>query len=67
MQREEQDQEALVHAKQEQERMHISFLETTRLQLSDLHHRRDAAAMEAQQCQSAIRGKADVAKQEREK
>lgn len=57
----------MVHAKQEQERMHISFLETTKLQLTDLHQRRDAAAMEAQQCQAAIRGKADIAKQEREK
>ena len=67
LQREEQEQEAMVHAKQEQERMHISFLETTKLQLTDLHQRRDAAAMEAQQCQAAIRGKADIAKQEREK
>ena len=53
LQREEQDQEALVHAK--------------RLQLTNLHQRRDATASEAQQCQAAIRGKADIAKQEREK
>ena len=47
--------------------MHTTFLETTRLQLEDLQQRGSAAAGEAQQCQAAIRGKADVAKQEREK
>ncbi|KAL3153720.1 hypothetical protein ABBQ32_013315 [Trebouxia sp. C0010 RCD-2024] len=64
--KEEEEQEALLNAKQEQERMHITFLETTKMQLGDLHSRRDAVALEAQQCQAAIRGKADIAKQERE-
>ena len=52
MQKEEQEQEALLKAKQEQERMHISFLATTKMQLGDLHSRRDAVAIEAQQCQA---------------
>ena len=47
--------------------MHSSFVETTKLQLTDLAQRREAAASEAQACRDAIRGKADVAKQEREK
>ncbi|DBA95857.1 hypothetical protein WJX77_002715 [Trebouxia sp. C0004] len=64
--REEDEQQASVDAKLEQQRMQASFLETTRLQLTDLQQRGDAAATEAQQCQAAIRGKADVAKQERE-
>jgi len=67
MQREEEEQQAAVDAKLEQQRMQASFLETTGLQLTDLQQRGDAAATEAQQCQAAIRGKADVAKQEREK
>ena len=67
VQKEEEEQAGLLDAKREQERMHISFLDTTKLQLDDLHQRRDAVAVEAQQCQSAIRGKADIAKQEREK
>ncbi len=67
MQREEEEQQASVDAKLEQQRMQASFLETTKLQLTDLQQRGDAAANEAQQCQAAIRGKADVAKQEREK
>ncbi|KAL0025034.1 hypothetical protein WJX79_001148 [Trebouxia sp. C0005] len=64
--REEEEQQASVDVKLEQQRMQATFLETTRLQLTDLQQRDDAAATEAQQCQAAIRGKADVAKQERE-
>ena len=67
MQREEEEQQASVDAKLEQQRMQASFLETTKLQLTDLQQRGDAASTEAQHCQAAIRGKADVAKQEREK
>ena len=67
VQKEEEEQAANLDAKREQERMHISFLDTTKMQLNDLHQQRDAIATEAQQCQSAIRGKADIAKQEREK
>ena len=66
-QKEEEEQAGMLDAKREQERMHISFLDTTKMQLDDLHQRRDTVATEAQQCQSAIRGKADIAKQEREK
>ena len=67
MQRAEEEQQATVAAKQEQHRMHSSHVEITKLQLIDLTQKRDAAASEAQQCRDAIRGKADVAKQEREK
>lgn len=67
VQKEEEEQQAAVEAKLEQQRMHTTFLETTRLQLADLQQRGGTAASEAQQCQAAIRGKADVAKQEREK
>lgn len=67
VQKEEEEQAAMLETKREQERMHISFLDTTKMLLDDLHQRRDAVAAEAQQCQSAIRGKADIAKQEREK
>ncbi len=67
LQSEEEQQRALVDAKLEQQRMHTTFLDTTQLQLTDLQQRGEAAAAEAQQCQAAIRGKADVAKQEREK
>ena len=67
LQRATEEQEAAVAAKQEQQRMHSSFVETTKLQLTDLSQRREAAASEAQTCRDAIRGKADVAKQEREK
>ena len=67
VQKEEEEQAGMVDAKREQERMHISFLDATKMQLEDLHQRRDTVASEAQQCQSAIRGKADIAKQEREK
>lgn len=67
MQKEEEEQAAMLETKREQERMHISFLDTTKMLMDDLHLRRDAVAAEAQQCQSAIRGKADIAKQEREK
>ena len=67
MQRAEEEQRAAVAAKQDQHRMHNSYVETTKLQLTDLSQKRDAAASEAQQCRDAIRGKADVAKQEREK
>lgn len=67
VQKEEEEQAAMLETKREQERMHISFLDTTKMLLDDLHQRRDAVAAEALQCQSAIRGKADIAKQEREK
>lgn len=62
----EEEQEAALAGKQEQQRMHSSFVETTKLQLTDLSQRREAAASEAQACRDAIRGKADIAKQERE-
>ena len=67
LQKLEEEQQAAVAAKLEQQRLQSTFLETTRLQVTDLQQKNEASAAEAQRCQAAIRGKADVAKQEREK